>query len=128
MGIGIRGAIERFTLQSPSALISNTQDSILQRAGFADLSQTLRTTVARRAPLFDEFALSSTGPGIVRQTKQDSVGDRRMVIEQEHIHGTRIRIRQTHFPQYLECLRRDLPRIRPEPMGYFQSIMVGLML
>src|SRR6266852_1483879 len=76
----------------------------------------------------DEFPLSSTGPRIICQAEPDSVGNGGMIVEQENIHAVRIGVRQIHFAQYLESLRRYLPGIRRQPMRHFQSVLVRLML
>jgi hypothetical protein len=68
---------------------------------------------------FDEFPLPSTVPGIISQAEPNSVGNGGMIVEQENVHAVRIGIRQIHFAQYLESLRRYLPGIRRKLMRNF---------
>src|SRR5207302_10545006 len=92
-------------------------------------SDCARSFVASSTPaLFHKCRRFTRVPGIVGLCEENSVVERRMIVEPDSYGGGRRGLGQIDFAQNLESLCGHLRRISHDSMYHFEAVLIRLML
>src|SRR5205814_1089765 len=82
----------------------------------------------RLRTLLHELSLPTSRPRIIFKAEPHSVGNGRMIVEEDDMDRIGFWIGQVHLAQNLKSLSSDLSGIRRKPVRDFESVLIGLVL